>query len=175
MSSSWNGRLEQDSRERFKLAFSCSSISMRVVRAVFTTTCRSSLLFPSNSEFEGADIEAVGSPEVVTPDSVTNDCAKGEGDKDLERDRFACFFLGCSDRRMVAGHFIGDANLFPSDKEGNINVSPSGKCLLRILTSLGRSFSRRFSACNHCCFLSGFPGNRCMCTPGSCALVCLQI
>ena len=33
----------------------------------------------------------------------------------------------------------------PTDKEGSFNVSPSGKCLLQILTSLGRSFSRRFS------------------------------
>ena len=83
-------------------------------------------------------------------------------------------FVGGIGIRTGADRFLGEANFFPSVKDGSFVASPSEKWRLHTLGSFGRSVSSMPRASSHCC-LSGITlGILCICTVGSRAFVCLQ-
>ena len=156
-----------------KLAFSFSGTSIRDKSAAFTVTSRSSLFSLPKSKDEGDGELHPGSREVHVADLL--DVAECEGKSLSTRVCFInfCCFLGGTGTQMGRGHFLGDANLFPIDSEGRVDMSPSTKCPEHILASFGRSFFWTCNVWHHCCCLSKLAGNRCMCTAGSRALQCL--
>ena len=83
-------------------------------------------------------------------------------------------FVGGIGIQTGADRFLGEANFFPSVKDGSFVASPSEKWRLHTLGSFGRSVSSMPRASSHC-FLSGITlGILCICTVGSRAFVCLQ-
>ena len=70
--------------------------------------------------------------------------------------------------------FLGEANFFPSVKDGSFVASPSEKWRLHTLGSFGRSVSSMPRAPSHYC-LSGITlGVLCICIVGSIVVACLQ-
>ena len=143
--------------------------------AALTVISRSSLEIGGGGELN-SDSPRV---DVLTSDSVTTDNTEGEGEGERvssTRDFLECLcrFLGGAGTRIRTSRFLRDANLFPTESEGRFDVSTSEKCLLQTLGSAVRTFSSIFKARYHCCLFFLFAGNRCMCTQGSTAFVCLQ-
>ena len=101
----------------------------------------SSLLSLPKSKDEGGGELHPDPHEAHAADS--RDDTESEGGELFTRGCFICFysFLGGTGTQTGRDHFLGDANLFPTDSEGRVGVSPSTKCLVHILASLGSSFS----------------------------------
>ena len=88
-----------------------------------------SLLLSLAEDVEVVDSEGSISPAVLLlSDSSTEDSTEGDGEHEalLENDRFPCLrtFLGGNGRRTGAGRSLGDANLFPSVRDGRFVASP---------------------------------------------------